>query len=124
MLQVSKTVKKSPPLSRAFLIKAKKTILGENYALSVVFIGDKKSKKLNFLYRKINKPTDILSFELDKNFGEIYINPKIAEKKSKEFEKSYPEYLQFLFIHGLCHLKGMVHGSKMEKQEKKYLANL
>lgn len=49
--------------------------------LSLVLIGDKKSKELNFKYRKKNKLTDVLSFsnsnfqhEVDNLLGEIFIN--------------------------------------------------
>jgi probable rRNA maturation factor len=124
MITITKTVKESLPLPQAFFINAHKKIMGEKYSLDLTFIGEKKAKAMNLKYRKKNYATDILSFTLEKNVGEIYINLEKARKKAKEFEKTFPEYLKFLFIHGLCHLKGMDHGSKMEKQEKKYLAIL
>jgi probable rRNA maturation factor len=120
MIYISKTVKENPPVQAAFFLKAKNLILGKTYELNVIFIGTHTSKTLNSKYRGIDKPTDILSFELEKRQGEIYINPKEAKRKSKLFKKKYSDYLKFLFIHGLCHLKGMDHGSRMDNQEKKY----
>ena len=85
--------------------------LGQNYSLSLVFIGKKKSQELNLAYRGKNKPTNILSFPLDKKNGEIFITPSVAKKD--DFS------ISFLFIHGLMHLKGMTHSSTMEKAEAK-----
>jgi len=98
----------------------KSSILGDKYELSLVFITASKISKLNKLYRKIDKPTDILSFPLSKNTGEIFICPSETKKMAKEFNRSYDNFLSFLFIHGLVHLKGYDHGEEMEKIEKKF----
>lgn len=98
----------------------KNEILGKNYELSLVFIGEKLSKKLNYQSRGKNKPTNILSFPLSKTSGEIFINYKLAEKESKKYERKFSDFIGFLFIHGLIHLKGLKHSSKMEKQEAKF----
>jgi len=93
--------------------------LGENYELSLVFIGDKLSQKLNNQYRDKNKPADILSFPLTKTSGEIFINLRKARKDAKNYDRNPENFIAFLFIHGLIHLKGFEHSSKMELQEKK-----
>jgi probable rRNA maturation factor len=98
----------------------KNKILGKQYDLSLVFIDEKKMHTLNKHYRNIDSSTDILSFSLDKNSGEIFICQKIAHKKAKDFEMTYEKFIPFLFIHGLVHLLGYDHGNKMELVEKKY----
>ena len=98
----------------------KQTILGSKYELSLVFIPAKKIQALNKTYRKINRPTDILSFPLSKTSGEIFICKTEAKKMAPEFDRPYDNFLTFLFIHGLVHLKGYNHGAKMEKMEQKY----
>jgi probable rRNA maturation factor len=98
----------------------KKAILGSKYELSFVFIKPSKIKELNKQYRKINKPTDILSFPLSKTSGEIFICKAEAKKMMAEFGRSYNNFLDFLFIHGCVHLKGYDHGNRMEKLEVKY----
>jgi probable rRNA maturation factor len=97
--------------------KIKKAALGEKYALSFAFITPKEIKKLNLIYRNINKPTDILSFPIDKDEGEIYICRSEARKEAKKFHRDYNNFIYFLFIHGCTHLKGYDHGVKMEKIE-------
>jgi len=92
-------------------------VLGEKYDLSFAFISKKKIKELNKKFRKKDEPTDVLSFTLSKSSGEILICKEIAELKSKSFNMSAAEYLIFLVIHGMLHLKGMRHGAKMESYE-------
>ena len=98
----------------------KEAVLGKKYTLSVVFVTKSMIKKLNNTYRDKNKPTDILSFPLSNNAGEIFINIEEAKKESKKFEREFENFLSFLFIHGLVHLKGFDHSSKMESEERKF----
>jgi rRNA maturation RNase YbeY len=98
----------------------KKAVLSSKYELSLVFCTAKKIKELNKNYRNINKPTDILSFPLSKTSGEIFICKSESRKMMKEFGRPFENFLTFLFIHGLVHLKGYDHGPKMEKLEQKF----
>ncbi|MFA6340847.1 MAG: rRNA maturation RNase YbeY [Candidatus Paceibacterota bacterium] len=98
----------------------KEKILGKKYDLSLVFVGGGKIHSLNKKYRKVNSPTDILSFPLNKDSGEIFICEKLAKMKAKEFGRGYRNFIAFLFIHGCVHLLGHEHGKKMERLEEKY----
>lgn len=100
-------------LPRLPFSRAKKTILGKKYDLSLVFTGNGLAKKLNKIYRGKDKPANVLSFALDKQVGEIFIN---LTKVKTDAE------LALLFIHALLHLKGRRHSSKMESEEKKFLS--
>jgi probable rRNA maturation factor len=107
-------------LPRVSFAEIKKAILGEKYELSLVFCGNRKSKELNRIYRNKDYTPNILSFPLDKNSGEIFINPHVAKKEAINFDKSYKNFVAYLFIHGCLHLKGMEHGSRMDKAEEKF----
>jgi probable rRNA maturation factor len=107
-------VKKSLPFNRV-----KNEALGKDYELSLVFIGNKKSRALNKKYRKKDKPTNILTFSLSKTEGEIFITPETAKHDAKKFDMKENDFIAYLFIHGLLHLKGLKHGDKMEKEEQK-----
>ena len=98
----------------------KNKILGKKYELDLIFVNEKKIRALNKTFRKKDSSTDILSFPIDKNLGQIFICEKIAKKKAKEFEREYNNFIAFLFIHGAVHLLGHEHGNKMEKLEGKY----
>lgn len=114
---INKTNGKLPRLPFADI---KNQILGKDYSLSLVIVSEKEIHKLNKEYRKVDDPTDILSFEIDKNIGEMFICLKKAKEKSILFERKYNNFLSFLFIHGCVHLLGFDHGIKMEKLEEKY----
>ncbi len=115
-LTITKTAKGKLP-SLPFR-QMKDAVLGKNYDLSLVFIGDKLSQRLNRERREKDKPTNILSFSLDKTAGEIFINLRLSRKQASDFEREYENFVAFLFIHGLFHLKGFDHGSRMESKEK------
>ncbi|MFA5934612.1 MAG: rRNA maturation RNase YbeY [Candidatus Paceibacterota bacterium] len=114
---INKTKGKLPSLP---FVEFKEKILGKKYELNLTFIGKKKIHSLNKTYRKVDSPTDILSFPIEKEVGEIFICQEIAKKKAPKFERTYINFLPFLFIHGLVHLKGYDHGEEMEKEEIKY----
>lgn len=113
--------KSSLPHSELFFVKIKEEILNKDYDLSFVLTGDKKSKELNLKYRNGNYIPNVLSFPIDKNAGEILINPNQAKKECSKFEMTYKKFLVYLFIHGCLHLKGLDHGKKMDLLEEKYL---
>jgi len=100
-------------------LELKRAVLGKDYELSLVFVGDKRSAKLNMTYRQKPKPTNILSFPISKKSGEIFINLGLAKKQAKKFNRTFSKFVGYLFIHGLFHLKGMQHGLRMENAEKK-----
>lgn len=118
-LSITKTI--NGKLPRLPFIDMKKTILGKDYDLSVVFIGDKRSRSLNQKYRKKDYIPDILSFPYDKKEGEIFINPYQAKRRAKDFKMSEDKFIGYLFIHGLLHLKGLRHGSTMDRMELTHL---
>jgi probable rRNA maturation factor len=98
----------------------KNEILGKDYELSLVFIGRTKAIQMHKDWKSKNDPVNILSFPLSKTEGEIFISLEKARSECKHFDRTYENYLAFLFIHGCVHLKGYTHGSKMESLEKKY----
>jgi rRNA maturation RNase YbeY len=116
-LTISSTLKSTPRIDGVFFQSIKDHVLGKEYDLSLVFVGKKLGRKLNLKYRKKDYATDILSFTVDKTMGEIFMHPDKARQKAKEFGRTFSNYLIFLFIHGLFHLKGMEHGSRMESEE-------
>lgn len=104
------------------LPRIKDNILGKSYDLSVLIATPKTSRELNNTYRGKNYPTNVLSFPLTKNSGELILCPSVIKKEAPNFEKTFTEFFGFLVIHGMLHLKGFDHGSIMDKQEQKYYA--
>lgn len=104
-------------LSSKKLRTIKERILGTRYTLSVSFVGKMRMARLNATYRKKNSATDILAFPLSATSGEILLHAPAIEKKSRSFKLTPQQYLEYVFIHGCLHLKGMDHGRTMEKSE-------
>ncbi len=112
--------KDNPPIGGLPFLSMKEAVLGKRYDLSVVFASRKMLRKLNCTYHGKDRATDILSFSLSKTRGEIFINLGEAWKEAKKFGRDFENFVGFLFIHGLTHLKGLRHGSRMEAHEAKF----
>ena len=108
--------KKLSKLNKILDLKKKKQ------EFSILLTNNKKMRKLNYEFRKKNKPTDVLSFPLNYNkyIGDIAISYEIINKRSKltnfflEFDK--------MWLHGYFHLIGYDHKklkdfNKMNKKE-------
>lgn len=105
-------------LPRLPFLEMKEAVLGKRYELSLVFIGEKRSRDLTLNYRHKDKVSNVLSFPIDENSGEIFITPKQAARQAKDFETTTNKHIGYLFIHGLLHLSGLDHGSTMDSKEK------
>ena len=110
-MSVLKNLVKSPLLPRGIKTYLKDFALGPDYDLSVAWVSTRVIHKINLTYRNKDKPTNILSFPLGPNEGEILLCRVMMED-----QEAIP-----LFIHGLVHLKGYDHGSRMKREEKKVI---
>lgn len=113
---LANTTHGNPP--RVPFCAIKDEVLGKQYELSVVFVGDTRSRTLNLAHLKKDKPASVLSFPLEKGVGEIYLCLPLLKRRKKRYGDSYRDSVAHHFIHGLLHLKGMEHGSTMETREK------
>jgi probable rRNA maturation factor len=117
--------------------------------LSILFVGDRRMRLLNAVYRGVDRTTDVLSFpqyapdelkaQLGKGrrravlvqrpystgplpLGDIVINLHSAKRQAFENDLSFDEELRRLLIHGLLHLLGYDHEqgeSAAQKMQKK-----
>jgi len=112
--------KGNPAIAGLPFASMKEAVLGGNYELSLVFAPKSTLRELNRTHRGKDATTDILSFPLSKSAGEIFMNLDEAKKQAKKFDRKFENFAGFLFIHGLVHLKGYAHGSRMEALEAKF----
>lgn len=101
--------------------RLKEAALGKSYELSIAFVSNAESRRLNRTYRGKDKPTNVLSFPLSKNSGELVLAPNVILREAPKFNLSVRAMTAYLTIHGLLHLKGMDHGSTMESRERQLL---
>ncbi len=112
------TQTKGKPGSLPFAQMANK-ILGKNYELSLVFTTPKIAQKLNKTYRAKSYTPNVLAFPYSIKNGELILCLSVIKNSAKDFDMTYEEFLAYLVIHGMLHLKGFEHGSTMEDAEKK-----
>lgn len=86
--------------------------------ISLVFVGNARAKSLNQSLRGKDYVPNVLSYESGVKSGEIVICLNVAEKQASDYELSYNDFVGYLFIHALMHLKGYPHGPTMEKKER------
>ena len=109
--------KTSAAIPRLDFLDLKNEILGKDYSLSIAYVTPRESQAINRDYRGKDHPTNVLSFPLGKKLGEILICPSVLKKEiaEKKFDKNFRELIVFLVIHGMLHLKGMTHSSRIER---------
>lgn len=93
------------------------------FEVSVSFVTNDEIKELNNLYRNVNSETDVLSFPLDDDEGEIIMlgdivlsTEKIIEQ-AKDFGHSLEREMLYLVAHSTLHLIGYDHMDEEEKLE-------
>lgn len=131
-------------LNRVFFNALKELKYKKDIDLSLVFVSDKEIKKLNKMYRKKDKVTDILTFKftpafsenfilpkkLEKGiFGEIFISYPQAKRQAKIRKHSIDKEEALLLTHGILHLFDFDHKTekekiKMKKFEEKILSRI
>lgn len=107
------------------------TAVYKNSEVSITLVNDAEIKKINKEYRGINKPTNVLSFELgdDVLLGDIFISLDTVRREAKRENISLEEHTAHMVVHGVLHLLGYDHlndkdAEKMEKKETAILKKL
>lgn len=90
--------------------------------VSLVFISPQKALEVNIALRNKSYVPNVLSYMVGKRSGEVLLCASQIKKEAKSYGLTYEQCLLFMFIHALLHLKGMRHGTTMERAEARYLA--
>ena len=114
----------------------------EGFNLPNVYIGigvvtEQEIKQINSEYRKVDAPTDVLSFpiftkqELDKmiedkcdtemSIGDIVLCMDVIERHAVEYGTGFNREMLYMIVHGICHLLGYDHEIEEEKKEMRAL---
>lgn len=93
-----------------------------SWDISLAFVGPAKARALNENLRSKTYTPNVLSYEAGPRSGEVIICLAEARKQAPEYGMNERDFVLYLFIHALLHLKGLPHGATMEKREQKLLA--
>jgi probable rRNA maturation factor len=89
-----------------------------NSELSIVLTGDDQIQKLNRIYRKKNRPTDVLAFaqregehgdRAGRLLGDVVVSIPTAGRQAEAAGRDLGSELTMLLAHGLLHLLGWDH---------------
>lgn len=101
--------------------------------ITITLTNPEHIRKINKEFRKIDRPTDVLSFpmfekdELEKKIkekdfmhedvlGDIIISIPKVEEQAKEYEHSLERELSYMVVHGFYHLMGYDHIKEEDKK--------
>lgn len=108
-------------------------LLDKNLYINITLTEEKNIQNINKEYRKIDKPTDVLSFpmftkeeieemykktekiEIQDILGDIIISIPQVEKQAKEYGHGFERELAYMIVHGFYHLMGYDHLEEKEK---------
>ena len=126
-----------PPL-RDFRLWAD-TVLGSSAPkreISVLLVGERRSRALNARYRGRDRSTNVLSFPAPAvatrssgALGDLVICPAVLRAEAREQRKDVRSHWAHMVVHGLLHLLGYEHererdAQRMERREVRVLRRL
>ena len=117
ILNNQKKVRLSRPPLEKFSKKALRALKLKSDSAAIAFVTDSEIARLNKIYRKRNKPTDVLSFPAQsakrvnksKFLGDIAIAPAVARRYAKKNGRTLQSEICILILHGILHLLGYDH---------------
>ncbi len=117
-LKTNKKLKLSKEIKSLIKKRASDTLKFFDFKSSILDIyitDDNEIKELNKHYRQKDKPTDVLSFNINEFIGDVYylgevvISYETAQRQALEYGVSLEEELTRLLVHGIVHLMGYDH---------------
>ncbi len=99
--------------------------------LGVILVDNEFIQDLNYKYRGIDQPTDVLSFAMNEGIadspsikfqgepvllGDIYLSVERALEQAESYGHSFSRELCYLGTHGLLHLLGYDHQNPEETE--------
>ena len=93
----------------------------EEKSMQVIFVDNDQIRDINKMYRNIDKPTDVISFqnddEKDDSLGDIFISIDQAKIQALDYGHTLEREIGFLAVHGYLHLLGYDHHTEAEEKE-------
>ncbi|MBO8139760.1 MAG: rRNA maturation RNase YbeY [Thermosipho sp. (in: Bacteria)] len=88
-----------------------KNELKKEVNVGLVFVDKDEIAKLNYKYRKIKGPTDVLTFVYgdDDLYAEIFVCEEIVRENAEKFSNTFYDELLIVLIHAALHVAGYDH---------------
>ena len=79
-------------------------------ALTLRIVGEREGRKLNRVFRKENRATNVLTFDT----GDIVLCHPVIRREARAQGKSIAAHYAHLVVHGCLHLRGYAHEKKRD----------
>ena len=101
----------------------------EPVEMTIRIVDQEESQTLNYDYRGIDKPTNVLSFEFEQPpglvdlgeelpyIGDLVICAEIVAKEAQEQNKTLEAHWAHMIVHGTLHLQGYDHIDEDDAEE-------
>ncbi|RHW50560.1 rRNA maturation RNase YbeY [Lactobacillus bombicola] len=118
------------------LLLAKNEIGKENnLEMSINFVNEERSQRINYKYRDKNRPTDVISFAIEdgedkfeiaafaadpdfcEDIGDLFMCPSVIRRHSEEYGTGWQREFGYTLVHGFLHLNGYDHIEPDEAKE-------
>lgn len=124
----------SPSTLERFVLRARKAV-GLRDVVNVLVTNSRELRSLNRRFRRIDKPTDVLSFpaqpassrRIKHAAGDVAISGDIALENALRLGHSVADEVKILTLHGILHLSGFDHEcdhGEMAREEHRLRRNL
>ena len=106
-----------------------------NLYINIILTNPENIKRINKMYRNIDKETDVLSFpmfekeeienmknngnDIEETLGDIVISIERVKQQAEEYGHGFERELSYMLIHGFYHLMGYDH---MEEEDKNIMS--
>ena len=101
------------PTIETALKQAYKTLrLHGRKIISIVLVDDEEIRRINAEYRKIDRVTDVISFDNrdgGPELGDVFIAVPRAKEQAETYGHPFTRELGFLAVHGFLHCTGYDH---------------
>ncbi len=99
------------------LLRAVREEEGKAPRLSLALVDDKIISELHARFLGRKGATDVMSFALEEDEGEVIVSVETAERESKRLGSAMEDELALYFVHGVLHLLGYDDGNEEDRKE-------
>ncbi|MBI4225019.1 MAG: rRNA maturation RNase YbeY [Candidatus Sungbacteria bacterium] len=102
-------------LSKFFPVAIRKKMPAE---IHIVWVSIAASRRLNRLYRKKDKPTNVLSFRYGAEYGELLLCRPVVQREARAAGAAFHAQMTWMIVHGMLHLAGIHHEASAQAERR------
>ena len=116
-------------LPRAAALRAWASAARPRGSVTLRVVDSREARKLNRVYRGIDRATNVLSFPYARGEGDIVLCHAVIAREARLQRKSMAAHYAHMVVHGVLHLRGYDHerprdAARMERHEIRILRRL